>query len=387
MEPKRTKQFIINKMIQTGLIATKDEILPSKRKRPVKASADSDSDEDIMGEGEDVVPRPGNPISKKTIKNKSRKPAKTSQPLDLTALRTQIQSFETYLRPVLDWLEQSLNDAAEDLDDDEEDPSDDPDDWVPLVPFTTEQRSAVEDPDFQQLLKGLGFQQPGSEAETYWRIPNDLTAADIRRRARIVAGIEIEDDPGVESEDKQSGDVSDADSEDYDFDKAKLNRVTTQVYNESDDDEEKAVSKKAPVKRSGSKNKRKFDIFDMVKETENDETKENEISTVGSDSDSEAEQTVVNQTSKRGRLAIIDSDDEEISANPEPRAVDVGDNSEDEIMDSLVMEEDSPKKPVKRIRSLESEELHSDGVDEDEAVVVAQQVKRKRVAVISDDDD
>lgn len=406
-DPKRTKPFIINKMINLGLIASKDEILPSKRKRAAAGkqsrsndSSDNDDGENNVHEKENKNQRPMKNVTKSTKKKSTRKAVTAKISLNISELRSQIGRLEESLRPVLEWLEQSLNDAAEDLDD--EDPSDDPDDCVPLVPFTAEQRSAIESPEFQELLKGLGFQQPGSETETYWRIPQDLTAADIRLRARIVAGVEVEEDV-VEENKQQTNEISDAESEDYDFESAKLNRVNTLVYNQSDDEEERntkrATPTKKPLKNVSEKPKRKFDIFDMVKDNNDDnsddEEKENEStsadsiarrSLVAEDSDSDAKQTIINQTTKRSKRAVIESDDDDNDNEILQSTVNPVDMS-DEIMDSLVMEDDSPKKPVKRIRSLGSEELDAEEPHEDEEVVVTHQVKRKRAAVISDDED
>lgn len=386
-------------MINIGIIASKDEILPSKRKRAANPSrdVDSDNDDNEFRENVDTDANAVKSVSKKSKKPSTRKPTPSNKSLNITELRLQIAVLEDHLKAVLEWLEQSLNDAAEDLDDEE--PSDDPDDCVPLVPFSAEQRVAVESPEFQAILKGLGFQQPASEVETYWRIPQELTAADVRLRARIVAG-DVEDDDNLVETETQFASVSDAESEDYDFDKAKMKRVTTSVYTQSDDDEESrpAISKKVLAKKTGGKRKRKFDIFDMVKDNEGDidsEEKENEgqitdsinpPSQVEGDSDSDNEQ--INKTTKRSKRAIIDSDEDDIDDNP-IAAVNPGDSS-GEIMDSLVMEEDSPKKTaVKRIRSLGSEELDTEATpgDEDDDIVPIHQVKRKRAAVISDDDD
>lgn len=389
-EPKRTKQFIINKMIEIGLIATKDEILPSKRKKAAKTARnnDSDSDDETVRESVDMDRRPVKNVSKQ----KAKKPASSNKSLNVAELRSLLDSLDADLKPVLAWIEQSLNDAADDIDD--EDPSDDPDDCVPLVPFADDQRSAIETDDFQHILKRLGFQKPASESAVYWRIPHDFTAADIRLRSRIVAGLEVEDD--LVEPDQPTADVSEAESEDYDFEKAKLTRADTLVYNQSDDDDEPDRISVKPYlkKKKNAKAKRKFDIFDMVKDddvnADQDEADES-ADFIGrqallNNSDSDAEPTIINQSTKRSKRAVIESDEDENEENL-PSVVNQADSS-GEIMDSLVMEEDSPRKPVKRIRSLESDGFEKEpDEDEDDEIVVTHQVKRKRAAVISDDDD
>lgn len=389
MDPKRSKQFVINKMIETGLIASKDEILPSKRKRAAKSARNNDDDADENTDHEEDASRRNAPMPKHS-KRPVKMPKTSSKSLNTQALRTLLIAMEAYFKPVLEWLEESLNDAAADLD--EDDPTDDPDDCVPLVPFTAEQRAAFEGHDFQQLLNGLGLQEPTAGVETYWRIPHDLTASDLRRRARIVGGLDVDDDAA--ELDDQTAELSDAESEDYDFDRAKLNRVNTLVYNASDDDETAPrMAAVAKVQKKG-----KFNIADMAKGSEDsgpDDEIESEPSLatapsllVDGDSDSDADQTVVNQTSakRKKRAAVIESDDDDDhDAGIATSVVNAADSS-GEIMDSLVMEADSPTKAAKRIRSAGSDESDKDVAD-DQEVVVSHQVKRKRAVIISDDED
>lgn len=378
-------------MIEIGLIATKDEILPSKRKKAAKTARnnDSDSDDETVRESVDMDRRPVKNVSKQ----KAKKPASSNKSLNVAELRSLLDSLDADLRPVLAWIEQSLNDAADDIDD--EDPSDDPDDCVPLVPFADDQRSAIETDDFQHILKCLGFQKPASESAVYWRIPHDFTAADIRLRSRIVAGLEVEDD--LVEPDQPTADVSEGESEDYDFEKAKLTRADTLVYNQSDDDDEPdriSVKPSLKKKKKNAKAKRKFDIFDMVKDDDinaDQDVADESADFIGrrallNNSDSDAEPSIINQSTKRSKRAVIESDEDENEENL-PSVVNQADSS-GEIMDSLVMEEDSPRKPVKRIRSLEADGFEKEpDEDEDDEIVVTHQVKRKRAAVISDDDD
>ncbi|KAK7495634.1 hypothetical protein BaRGS_00013081 [Batillaria attramentaria] len=51
---------------------------------------------------------------------------------------------------------------------------------VPIVPLTEDNETAMEDPVFVELLQGVGLSPPANEQEMFWRIPADLTPANLR---------------------------------------------------------------------------------------------------------------------------------------------------------------------------------------------------------------
>lgn len=162
----RSRNAVIKRMIEIGLIADRSEILPSKRKRAAKSGGARESDEESAPESDasDVPQTRPVKITKKKVKAKTPKekpngsvramPQKTR--LDATGIRQILSELGEEFKENFEWIQESLTDAAEDA----EDPSDDPDDGVPLVPFSAAQREAFDSETFKRLLVALGFQEP-----------------------------------------------------------------------------------------------------------------------------------------------------------------------------------------------------------------------------------
>lgn len=170
----RSRNAIIKRMIELGLIADRSEVMPSRKKRSKKsvpensdgeASEQSDDDSDQNSDSE----MPSRPVKIKikritTKKSKETKKAPDTRKvpkiiLDVANVLKIMAELDENDKANLEWIQESLNDAAEDM----EEPSDDPEDGVPLVPFTAQQRDSFENDMFQELLKALGFQEPVKE--------------------------------------------------------------------------------------------------------------------------------------------------------------------------------------------------------------------------------
>lgn len=163
----RSRNAVIKRMIELGLIADRSEILPSKRKRAMKSGGQGDSDNDESGPESDessiIDIRPVKIIRKKVKANvpkentnRSVRSMPTKTRLDVNNIKNILNELGESFKENLNWIQESLEDAAEDA----EDPSDDPDDGVPLVPFSAVQREAFDNDAFKQLLIALGFQEP-----------------------------------------------------------------------------------------------------------------------------------------------------------------------------------------------------------------------------------
>uniref|UniRef100_UPI0006BB9A3C Protein timeless homolog n=1 Tax=Homo sapiens TaxID=9606 RepID=UPI0006BB9A3C len=83
---------------------------------------------------------------------------------------------EGFSIPLL-WLQNCLIRAADDREEDGCSQA------VPLVPLTEENEEAMENEQFQQLLRKLGVRPPASGQETFWRIPAKLSPTQLRRAA------------------------------------------------------------------------------------------------------------------------------------------------------------------------------------------------------------
>lgn len=328
---KRSKNFVVNKMVELRMIADRSEIMPAKKKRSKKSNnpePSDNSDESDRSENDHNDTTAPKPKSKKKNANTASKsrPAKPkiNKSLDLNKLRDLIAALSIELQPVLLWIEESLNDAAEDM---TEDISDDPDDCVPLVPFTRDQCEALGNSDFKAILKGLGFQ----ESETYWRIPQYLTAADIKLRAQIVAGtVETINDENEESKSDSGDNNENGAGEGDDLTASQRSRVNNLIYNDSDNEETPRVVAQPKSKKSDRRGRlnKKFDIFDMVKAPGNKDNDENTERSTPDDDDEvpkspsmhRSRMTALVDTDDSGdepqkqkrarRYAVIDSDDE-----------------------------------------------------------------------------
>lgn len=172
----RSRNAVIKRMIEIGLIASRAEILQKNRRKNKSLaglnfeeiddgendheddSHDDNDDEDDTNQDKrviEIVQRrkncSGDKIHKKAAKVKTLK-----FDLNVLEVRKCMKELTDDLRENIEWICESLNDAAEDA----EDYSEDPDDGVPLVPFSSKQRDAMEAEIFQKLLLALGMQAP-----------------------------------------------------------------------------------------------------------------------------------------------------------------------------------------------------------------------------------
>lgn len=177
----RSRNAVIKRMIELGLIAERSEILPSKRKKSNKSqpsngsdnetsdSDSNDSDESDVRDTRKVHVTIKTAQQSKKSKKIKQKQASTRQRLDdiqinVADVQRQIVDIDESLKQHFAWLQESLNDAAEDAaaaaDDDD---SDDPNDGVPIVPYSMAQKEALENPQFKNILLGLGMHEPIAE--------------------------------------------------------------------------------------------------------------------------------------------------------------------------------------------------------------------------------
>lgn len=182
---KRSKNATIKRMIELGLIAERSEILPSKRKRSRKSQPNAEGDSDDSGSGsnssdsdDDDDVHDSRPV-RVTIKNTKKPNAKSAKPkqqpvreipkitLNVTDIQKQIAEMNDDLKTHFEWLQESLNDAAEDTNDNDD--LSDPSDGVPLVPFSMSQKEALANPQFKKLLQTLGLQEPLKEMVNIFR--------------------------------------------------------------------------------------------------------------------------------------------------------------------------------------------------------------------------
>lgn len=183
---QRSRNAVIKRMVQLGLIADRSEILPSKWKkskknRPTTGSESSgndgsdngDSSENDSDESDRVDTRPVKVTVKTVASKKSKQKEKQKSirsvskvSLNVAEVQRLLSELNGDLKESLEWIQESLNDAADDF----EEISEDADDGVPLVPFTGAQRDAFENEQFKAILRALGIQEPVQEMVSFCQL-------------------------------------------------------------------------------------------------------------------------------------------------------------------------------------------------------------------------
>ncbi|XP_043822864.1 protein timeless homolog [Dromiciops gliroides] len=167
---KRSRARIVEKLLSLGLVADRRELHKKRRRKPVAPSlldgTDSLKDpdqEDLEEDSEEDEEGPGAEAAQGTEGH-------------IPHSLRQILQEEDFSGPVL-WLQNCLIRIADDREEDGCTQA------VPLVPLTEENEDAMENPDFQKLLRKLGLRPPASEQESFWRVPAKLKPVQLRRAA------------------------------------------------------------------------------------------------------------------------------------------------------------------------------------------------------------
>ncbi|XP_022211508.2 LOW QUALITY PROTEIN: protein timeless homolog [Drosophila obscura] len=314
---QRGKQQIIKRMLQIHLIADKSEILPAKsskgRGKGKAKSSNSDSDRGSGSEADEYMEEPmfEDARDSRKLKNKSRSRQVVRTPLDVGTVQALIAQVDTAkYQPAIEWLTECLNDASEDTDEQAED-----DDGVPLLPLLQAQKDAMEDGDFQKVLVALGMQPPIAGMENYWRVPTYLNAADLKLRAKIVAGEEVEivqenvrqeeeEDEEEDYLDKRSRQRKQAQAENIAAQQQR--RLESLMFSKSDDEDQ--AEQRAPLKGKASGKKAKRQRKGKAKAVEPKE------------SEDEAEvNAIARKLARKKRQPDVSSEEEE-EDNDEPKS-------------------------------------------------------------------
>jgi timeless len=130
-DKKRSKKAIAKRMVQLGLIADESEIMPKKNGRKERQDSSSSSSE------EDYFDRPREAFQRNLETSRYE-----LNDREISSFRVEL---EESLKEAIEWIIESLNEAAEDF----EEPSDELSDAIPLVPVQQSQKLALEIPQFQ----------------------------------------------------------------------------------------------------------------------------------------------------------------------------------------------------------------------------------------------
>lgn len=182
----RSRNAVIKRMIEIGLIANRSEILPSKRRKSNKNAASIGSEDESSGnESSDSVDsstrdtRKVKVTVKTTTKANNTKRSKGGESklkqassrslneikINVADVQRQIDEVDESIKVHFPWMQESLNDAAEDADDNDD--LTDPSDCVPIVPFSMAQKEALDNIQFKNILLALGLQEPIKEMVSF----------------------------------------------------------------------------------------------------------------------------------------------------------------------------------------------------------------------------
>lgn len=230
---KRNKKAIVKRMIQLHLIADETEILPPKKSRE-KNHEDGDSERHSESDERSESDESGTDDNNSRIGRNSRQSMSVSRSnyqisqRDVTNYRIEL---EESLKEAIEWIIESLKEAAEDF----EEVSDEISDAIPIVPFSESQKLALDNPQFQGLLRSINLIEP-HDTETYWKIPANMLPNDLHKRAQLLAG-EI---PTISQHDTAKNSDSENDNDD---DSDLFSRLRAQhnalVYNQSDNEDDR----------------------------------------------------------------------------------------------------------------------------------------------------
>ncbi|KAM8977533.1 protein timeless homolog [Pelodytes ibericus] len=189
---KRSKARIIDKLISMGLVSERKELYKKRRKTEkssgmseeeflcdlgVDGNDNNDEEEEDHEEEEEDDDDEEQENKKLEQKGKKRKDGNNESFVD-KKLQSLIKSLQQDgLSSPLVWLQNCLHRTAEDREEDGSSQS------VPLVPLTEENEDAMENKEFQKLLKKLGIRPPSNGQESFWRIPAKLGPEQLRKMA------------------------------------------------------------------------------------------------------------------------------------------------------------------------------------------------------------
>lgn len=147
----KSRNAIIKRLIELGCIADKSEIVPvrgSKKSAPQHFGGGerSSSEDNSESEGEEEVNR-GRPEPPKRKLNKTK--------LSIVGVKSLLAEIDESFKEAIEWLIESFKEAKDDLDEESN-----PEDGVPLVPFMGAHHDAMDNQQFQKLLKSLGIEEP-----------------------------------------------------------------------------------------------------------------------------------------------------------------------------------------------------------------------------------
>ncbi len=196
---RRPKHRVVEKILELGLVADRKELRKKRAKktetrRPSRKntgedflsanqeSDDEDDDDVVTSESEDSEGDDEGDKDGSSHQGASRPPPPPPAPIATPALISKALGvvLEAGRSEAVKWMSRVLTDIADDR---EEDGDFEP---VPVLAITQACVEAMENEDFQNLLRLIGLQPPLSHQEMFWRVPSKLSVAGLRKRAEYL---------------------------------------------------------------------------------------------------------------------------------------------------------------------------------------------------------
>ncbi|CAL4069323.1 unnamed protein product, partial [Meganyctiphanes norvegica] len=386
---KRPKQRVIDKIMEMGLVNDRSELKKKRVAKPKKSKKDPGIGESFMmannsdnGSGsEEIVDDcddESDDQSESTSSQAPYKPPVATPALITSALKT---VKDAGMDEPIRWLSELLKDTADDR---EEDGEFEP---VPILALSDSCTEAMEDSNFQKLLKLIGIHPPVTHQEMFWRIPSRLTVEGLRKRAQyLTQGLEgiqvIDEDADKPLEPTQERISTQKIKKKKKSPKKKNNKKRNKVdsdeennnpddkenislsRNDSSDDEDVPLSgmSSAPTSSQRSTNKnvnkdikskkgKKLDKKKFLSKDESDENEDKNISDEDNTNRTKKRRLVINDDSDE-ETEVIDSHDLILHLDTEPTQ----ETNKSRIVDSDDEDETSKKQTSKRLIESDSED-------------------------------
>lgn len=194
---KRSRARVVDKLLALGLVSERRQLHKKRRKKlaPSCMQNGEESQRDAWQEDpEEEEEEEGLPESEGEENEEDLLAGQVQGSSSLSAENLRQSLCQDGLSAPLLWLQSSLIRAADDREEDGCSQA------IPLVPLTEENEEAMENKQFQHLLRKLGIQAPCSGQETFWRIPAKLSSTQLRRVAASLSERENKEEREEEPE-------------------------------------------------------------------------------------------------------------------------------------------------------------------------------------------
>uniref|UniRef100_A0A1Y1K941 Timeless N-terminal domain-containing protein n=1 Tax=Photinus pyralis TaxID=7054 RepID=A0A1Y1K941_PHOPY len=345
---QRAKTKIVAKLLEINLIQNKNEVVKGKNRLRMSKNEDRSNHSSVSEDSDSSADESTAPkIIKKRQPTTQRPSTKTKQKIKRNPqVHVSKEKLVELLRKVvhmtdaLEWLHESLSDILEDRKDSNEEVEED----IPLVAIMDYSTTAIEDKDFQNLLRALQIREPADEQESHWRILGNLSSSVLEEYCQLLSDAMANNLPDVNAPTEIPSAHSDSEEDVFDrVRKITSNNTAIEVVDVLPSTSTSAPEDPVISETKDSQNVQSdsdddvFDRANRIRSESDDGRSPKRISICDDEGDEHSQHEKVN----RKRYIIESDEDEEKNENKRER------NASDT---------DSPLKSKKRSRFISSDE-------------------------------